>query len=251
MMIIIQSISFFVFFTLIFFGIRQIPGMDFETLYLTTEGVGWLYSAIGLIFGVFAAFTIQSQAKKWDELSSSIRQEVNNLRSLFWISFHFPTGKALRLRESIRIYLSLIIHEGWKDVDKGSRSPNMESAVRLLQEGVFILADTNQTFASTTLTLVRNIFESREERLFQSAKRIPLLLKATIYIGALMMVILSYFIGVSNIWIDYIYTASISYLSILIVIVIEDLEHPYRPGNWHITQEAYHELLEEVKQHTG
>lgn len=246
MLFFIQSIIYLIVFTVLFIGIRQIPGMSLNSLTSTSEGAGWLYSEIGLIFGVFAAFTIQSQAKKWDDLLSSIRQEIINLRRLFWLSYHLPHDIAKKLQFSIQEYLGLITNEGWENIDTGNRSESLENSTRFLQEVVFDLPKNAPEYSSTATVIVRSIFESREERIFQSSKRTPLLLKATIYTGAGLMIVLSYFIGVSNFWIDYLFTGSIFFLTILIVMVIEDLEHPYRPGHWHITQDAYRKLLKEV-----
>jgi len=246
MLFFFQSVIFLIVFTLLFIGIRQIPGMNLNSLISTGEGVGWLYSEIGLIFGVMAAFTIQSQAKKWDDLLSSIRQEIINLRRLFWLSYHLPTDEAKKLQFSIQEYLGLITNEGWENIDTGSRSEKLENSIHFLQEVVFNLPKNTPEYSSTATAIIRSIFESREERIYHSSKRTPLLLKTTIYTGALLMIVLSYFIGVSNFWIDYLFTGSISFLTILIVMVIEDLEHPYRPGHWHITQEAYRKLHEEV-----
>lgn len=246
MRFIIQIILFFIAFSAVFYGVRLIPGMDISSLNPSMDGVGWLYSQIGLIFGVFAAFTIQSQAKKWDELLSAIRQEVNNLRRLFWLSYHLTPVQAKKLRGNIRNYLSLVIHEGWKDIDTGHRSTNMEFAIQSLQEVVFDISHDIAAYSPTATAIIRSIFESREERMFQSAKRTPLLLKATIYVGAFFMIGLSFFIAVSNFWINFIFVGSISFLVVLIIMVIEDLEHPYRPGHWHVTQEAYQILLNEV-----
>jgi len=246
MLFLIQTISFFVAFTVIFICVRLIPFMNLVSLTAYTNGVGWLYSAISLIFGVLAAFTVQAQATKWDSLLRATREEVNGLKRLFWLSYHLPVPQAKKLRASIRSYLERVIHEGWKDIDTGRRSHPLEAAIRSLQEDVFALSRRTPVYSSTAIALVRSIFESREERMFQSAKRTPLLLKATIYTGAIMMIVLSYFIGVPDAWIDFIFTGSISFLVILIATVIEDLEHPYRPGHWHITQDAYRRLLEEV-----
>jgi len=247
MSLIIQTILIFVLFSAAYFGVHHIPGMDLRSLRLANDSAGWLYSEIGLIFGVFAAFTIQAQAKEWDELLRAIREEVNSLRRLLWLSYNLPPQKAQKVNISIFNYLDHIVHEGWKNIDCGHRSPQLEASIRLLQEDVFDLFKSNHSYAPTAEALIRSVFESREERMFYSAKRTPMLLKGTIYMGGLMMIILSYFIGVSNIWIDYIFTGSIALLIILIVLVIEDLEHPYRPGHWHITQDAYQSLLEEVR----
>jgi len=246
MLLFIQSFIFLIFITVLFICIRLIPGINSTSLIATSEGVGWLYSEIGLIFGVFAAFTIQSQAKKWDDLISSIRKEVINLHRLFWLSNHLPSDVGKRLQLGIQEYLGLVMNEGWKNIDTGYRSSTLENSIHFLQEVVFDLPKTSPEYSSTAITIIKEIFESREERIFQSSKRTSLLLKATIYTGAIMMIILSYFIGVSNFWIDYIFTGSIAFLTTLIIMVIEDLEHPYRPGHWHVTQDSYQTLLGEV-----
>jgi len=246
MLLFVQSILFLIFITVLFVCVRLIPGINSLTLVATSEGIGWLYSEIGLIFGIFAAFTIQAQAKKWDDLISSIRQEVISLRRLFWLSNHLPPEVGKKLQLGIQEYLGLVIHEGWKNIDTGDRSTGLENSIHFLQEVVFDLPKTAPEYFSTAIAIIRGIFESRENRIFQSSKRTSLLLKVTIYTGAIMMIVLSYFIGVSNFWIDYIFTGSIAFLVTLIIMVVEDLEHPYRPGHWHITQDAYQKLLNEV-----
>lgn len=247
MLFYLQTFLFFLVFSALFAVVRILPGMNLVSLEQYNGGVGWLYSAIGLIFGVLAAFTIQTQAQKWDELLRAIRTEVNGLRRLFWLSFHLSPAQGTLLRRDMCNYLDSVIHEGWKDIDIGRRSHVLEDAIRKLQENVFLISRKTPVYSSTAIGIARSIFESREERMFQSARRTPLLLKATIYVGAIFMILLSYFIGVTNIWIDYIFTGSIAFLTILIVTVIQDLEHPYRPGHWHITQEAYRILLAEIQ----
>lgn len=247
MSFIIQILFIFIIFSATYFGLYQLPVLDLHALKSTNDSAGWLYSAIGLIFGVFAAFTIQTQAREWDELLRAIRNEVSSLRRLLWISYTLPSHKTQQMNISIFNYLDHITHEGWKNIDSGVRSRELEESIRTLQEEVFALFKDNPSYEPLAISLIRSIFESREERMFYSAKRTPMLLKGTIYMGGFMMIILSYFIGVSNIWVDYIFTGSIALLIILIVLVIEDLEHPYRPGHWHITQEAYQSLLEEMR----
>ena len=60
------------------------------------------------------------------------------------------------------------------------------------------------------------------------------------------MICLSLFIGVKNIWLDYTYTMSVSMLAYVILLVIDDLDHPLIPGGWHLTPGPYQKLLEEI-----
>jgi len=34
-----------------------------------------------------------------------------------------------------------------------------------------------------------------------------------------------------------------------VYLLIDDLDHPYRPGQWHLSTEVYKKVLAEIKQH--
>jgi hypothetical protein len=65
-----------------------------------------------------------------------------------------------------------------------------------------------------------------------------------------MVIFLSLFIAVENIYLDYIFTMSIALLGFLVFTVIEDLNQPFRPGSWHITNKEYRILLKRVETKT-
>ncbi len=87
----------------------------------------------------------------------------------------------------------------------------------------------------------------REDRLHYSAKHLPVMLKTIIVFSTSLIIGLSLFIGVRDIWLDYLFTVGIALLAFLIYTVIPDLEHPLRPGNWHITIDEYKELLNQIQ----
>ena len=58
---------------------------------------------------------------------------------------------------------------------------------------------------------------------------------------------LSLFIGVRDVWLDYIFTGSIATLAFTIYTVIQDLNQPLRPGGWHLTTRDYERLLARLK----
>src|SRR5664279_2609834 len=88
---------------------------------------------------------------------------------------------------------------------------------------------------------VHNIFlvllENRSNRMHYGTGKLPLLLYILIGVSTILVIFLSLFIAVPNLWFDYIFTLSIGLLSFLIITVIEDLNHPFRPGIWHLTKE--------------
>jgi hypothetical protein len=77
---------------------------------------------------------------------------------------------------------------------------------------------------------------------------IPYLYSAICLIFAdVLLIFLSLFIGVKNLWLDYIFTLSIGVLAYTIYIVIDDLDNPFRPGAWHLTPQDCKMLIDDIK----
>ena len=62
----------------------------------------------------------------------------------------------------------------------------------------------------------------------------------------MLLILLSLFIAVNNISLDYLFTASIGLLAFTLLLVVDDLDNPFRPGAWHLTTEGYEKLLGEL-----
>lgn len=217
------------------------------TLLDNLNGVSWLYSTIGLIFGIISAFIIQTEWDKWDRLHTSVREEVGSLQQLLLLARHLPNKIELELKGIIGEYLKLLIHKEWEDLDKGKKSQAIEKTVYDMQEILFNLPPEAARFSEQGFTIFARILSRREDRLHYSAKRLPVMLKTTIIFATSLIIGLSLFIGVKNVLLDYVFTMGIALLAFLIYTVIADLEHPLRPGNWHITTDEYKELLNQIK----
>ena len=63
----------------------------------------------------------------------------------------------------------------------------------------------------------------------------PPMLKNTLQYAAFLLIFLSMFIGIKNIWLAFLFTASIASLLFFIFTVLRDLDNPLKPGSWHIT----------------
>ena len=75
-----KLIGILILFSIIFFSLRfygGYVGYDIDNLIANLEGVAWLYSTIGTIFAVLAAFVIVSEISDWNVLLESSREEVD------------------------------------------------------------------------------------------------------------------------------------------------------------------------------
>lgn len=242
-----RIVVFAVLFSLLFFIIRYFHIVDENLLKANVEGVGWLYSTIGLIFGVTSAFVIQSQWNNWDNLVNSVRAEVNGLRQLLLFSAHVSSEdnrNAVTL--SIKNYLEKVI-KNWRYKEKSKGSEEVEEAIEEIQEEMYYLFEKKQSLTIVAYNIFSNILVLRDHRLHYSSRKVPLTLSILLTFSTTLLIVLSLFISVHTLWLDYIFTLGTAMLAFLIYLVIDDLNHPRRPGSWHVTEDAYKKLLKEIE----
>lgn len=234
-------------FTLLFSLFRILNPFPLAVLERNLNSIPWLYSTIGLIFSVISGFIIQHRWHMWDNLLDASQKEIDAIRQLYLLSRHFPSALRQRVQNEICEYLELLIHEVWHNVDKGIRSQKIENSIFQLENTIYTALEDMPKRSGSALTLLGSIIENREYRLRFSAHHLPVTLRGFLIYITVTMIILSFFIRIDNLFLDYIFTFSIAMLSLSIYMIIDDLDHPYRPGNWHLTTDDYSKLLDEIK----
>lgn len=208
------------------------------------NGAAWLYSTVALIFSIASAFIIQTQWNRWDRLENAVRLEVSGFWELASLSDQLPAEIRDRVRKSIAQYLKhLIYDEDWKTLDRGGRIELIESAITKLQIEIFSLSKSAQEYSALATNIFLNIQSNRNDRLHYSSGHIPSHLYFVIGLATFLVIFLSLFIAIPNPVIDYVFTMSVSLLSFSFFMIIEDLNHPYRPGSWHLKKDPYVKLL--------
>lgn len=240
-----RIVLFFFLFSVIFYIIRSYDIMPIAVLSRELNGIGWLYSVIGLIFGVISGFIIQTQWDAWDNLTNAMHGELKSLRQLYQYSRHISPKARAAIKKTIKEYVHAVIIDWHKNLN-GEETNLVNSAMQELQESVIALEENTRKFEVAN-TFFLSFLGYHEDVIHYSSRRLPKILHILIIFASMLVIGLSLFIGVKTFWLDYITTLSIALLAFLIYYVIHDLDNPLRPGNWHITNTAYKTLLEELQ----
>ena len=239
-----RIILFVVLFSGLFYLVRSYDIIHIAVLSKELNGIGWLYSTIGLIFGVTSGFIIQTQWHDWDRLTSAMHGELKSLRQLFQYTHHLPQEQRRRIKQTIREYVAAIIFE-WHQNLNGTTTNKTNVAIKSLQEHVISLENRPRKF-ETINRFFTSFLGYHEDVIHYSSRRLPKILHILIIFSSSLVIGLSLFIGVRTLWLDYIITLAIALLAFFIYYVIHDLDIPLRPGNWHITSSDYQMLLKEI-----
>jgi len=238
--------AFLIVFSAIFYWIHV--GHHYNTRIILADlgGVPWLYSSIVMLFSILAGFVIQKEWENWNSLLDSVKGEVSALRELWFWSRHLPLEFKSKFNVAIRGYVLEMSKDGLDKSARGEKSEQVEKAFTILQNVMFEMSKGGSHLFSTTFSFFTKLLEFRSSRLRYSAHNIPKSLRSTLIFTTFLLIALSLFIGIKDIWLDYIFTTSMALVSFIIYIVIDDLDHPLIPGNWHLTSKDYEELLSSI-----
>jgi hypothetical protein len=248
MKLIKKLVPFLIIFWIVFYFVRTSEEYNTRLLLENVDGVPYLYGVVGTAFGVLAAFAIQKEWEEWDALSDAVRGEVDGLEKLYLWSSNFPEKIKNEIHDNIRKYLSLIIKEGWTYTQKGEKSKDIEMVITDLNNSIYKIFDEAPQLMPTSFALLSIVFNNRSARLHHSAEHMPPLLKNTLEYASFLLIGLSMFIAIRNIWLAFIFTASIASLAYSIFLVLVDLDNPLKPGDWHITTKDYQILLDKISE---
>ncbi len=245
----LKLISVLVLFSIAFFLLRaegSYVHYNVSTLVSNLGGLTYLYSTVGMMFAVFAAFIIVSESQDWTTLENATRNEINEWKVLLLWSKHLPSELNVKFKNAVRNYVQLIINDEWKKLPRGIKSEVTEAALADMHDLFSSLLTEHSVFASSIIDSFNDIIKYRDDRLNYSFRPMPGFLRFTVLLVDVILISLSLFIGVKNIGLDYLFMLSIVTLGCTVFIVIDDLDNPLRPGEWCLTSDGFKELLKMI-----
>ena len=238
--------AFILVFSFVFYWIHINGHFNQNAALKDSSGVPWLYSSLVTLFSIIAGFIIQKEWDNWNSLIDAVKEEVNALRELWLWSRYLPEESKNKFGTGIKFYLEEMTEGGLMKSVRGERSKFIERAFGTLQDAMFEMHQNNPNSMSTTFSFFSRLIESRTARMRYGSHHVPEALRRTIIFVTTLIIFLCIFIGIQNVWLDYGFTLSVAITAFVIYLVIDDLDNPLEPGNWHLTTEDYDLLLKQI-----
>jgi hypothetical protein len=242
-----KVIAFIIGFSGLFYFVRTNELYNTKILLADLGGIPWLYSTIGMIFSIIAAFAIQKELENWNNLVEAVKSEIDAIEELWLWAEYLPNDVGKRIKESIEKYLEVVIREGWQKSERGERSEAAEEILLSLRDVLFASMKKDSVISANSISLLGDLLRQRKNRIHFSARSMPDVLQFILIFAMSLVIFLSLLVGIKNVWLDYIFTLSIATLAYAVYMVIVDLAHPLRPGGWHLSTKDYEVLLQRIK----
>jgi hypothetical protein len=207
-----------------------------------------LFGAGNMIFSIISAFIIQAQWTKWDRLIDANRGEINMFRQLFILVHHFPKEEMNEIRYRIYRYLRIYIDASDTRDQKllSTRSKEVDNALISIEDSVFNASKNDPKVGQMVFNYLTQAMEYREKKIQYTNQRLPRGIKLYVNAATYSVIFGSLFVPFTYLGFNFYFTLVVALLAFGVLLIIEDFDHPYRPGSFVLTVRLYQNLLEEV-----
>ena len=207
---------------------------------------GFLYNAVCVIYAVLIAFVVFVIWNNMEETNSKIEREANNLLNLYYDASVYPDSIKLEIQSTIRNYVKRVTKEEWQAMAVGNQdSEAVKQFIKLNR--VFLTVNPqlipNTEVLSQSLKNMQEIREFRRHRILSSRNSMPGILWIVLILSSIILVAFTFFFSTKNMWHQYVMTAFLVFVSVLVLYLIFVLDHPF-VGQDAIKPDAFQPLID-------
>ena len=220
-----------------------------ERLVSNNEIAGFKFATVGVIFAVLLAFAVIVVWEKFSDAETAVIQEAGAAATLYELTSG-PEPEAAATRVALGNYLELAIERDWPMMETGEESHAATQALGTLYATIMQHTDKgtkHPAIFAEMLTQLDTITRARRTRLHLATGVVPGILWLTLYVGAILTVVFTFFFGTKNLPAQVLMTGILSLLVFMGLLVIVSIDHPFT-GSVHVGSEPLQSVVEDFKQ---
>ncbi|MEX1071787.1 MAG: DUF4239 domain-containing protein [Anaerolineales bacterium] len=221
-------------------------------LFLTDiGGLSAFLTVFGTLYGILTAFVVFEVWSQYNHVSELIDKEAQGLERLYRLTLYFRDDQLTsRMKTEVSNYAHVVIEGKFEQLGSGKRRTVSGLAFRKLFEIIRDIEfddDHDSIVFDQILEHYGNLGQIRTERLNQSLRRLPSLLKSFIYFSSFFALVTFLFMPFAQPYYAYLSVMAIGFLLAMIFQMIEDLDNPFL-GHWNLTPEPFARALKHIEE---
>lgn len=228
-----------------FFRQRIRPRLDLG--HESNEAINYFAQMIGLIYGILTGLIIVTAWQNFDAVSAYVADEVASIRSFQRTYIQLPPSTASKIKSITVKYVESITDLEWPSYKRGEPAAIIHPALREMHQLLFSAQarnDTEKLAISASMASLELVIDAREKRIqTYSDTGIPAVFWIILTSGALITLMLTFFVHFESALTQYSLTTLYSISLGLVFFLMAAIDNPYR-GDVHVSAEPY-ELLKE------
>ena len=217
-----------------------------ERLVSNNEIAGFKFATVGVIFAVLLAFAVIVVWEKFSDAETAVIQEAGAAATLYRLAAG-PEPEAAATRIALGNYLRLAIERDWPMMEIGEESRETTLALNTIYATTMQHTQTGSkhpAIFAEMLSQLDSITKARRTRLHLATGVVPGILWLTLYVGAVLTVVFTFFFGTKNLPAQVMMTGILSLLVFMGLLVIVSIDHPFT-GSVHVGSEPLQSVVED------
>jgi len=210
-------------------GIKRLAGTyDFSA---HNAVAGMMLSVAGIVYAVVLGFVVVVAWQAFQRADTTAFAEVNAVGDMYRYAPTLGEPLATTVRADLRRYIRLEIDDDWPAMERGATdAASLEQANRLVADFVRAPAQSNSFARSREMDLLQQLIDSRRSRIYSNAGSVGVQLWATLIIGSILTIGMTFVFGMQNFRVHLLLTAMTTTMIGIMFVLILDLDQPFR-GN--------------------
>jgi len=206
---------------------------------------GFIFATLGVIYAVILAFTVVVTWQQFDRADDITGREANCIASLYQDSKSLPDEFRARIRGELTDYINAIIHDEWKTMQKGQRSPKVDELQAKLvasYSGFEPKNENQKIFYAESIKKLNDANELRRQRLVYASTGIHTILYMVLFVGSFITIAFSMLFGTENFKEHVIMASCLAAMIAITLFTIIALDYPFT-GKYSIEPEVFINIL--------
>lgn len=215
------------------------------------EFAGFTYPIVGLIYGVFLAFTIIIEWGQFSDAEHSATYEVTYLSELWRDAQVFPVSLRNQIQDRLIAYASAVVENEWSSIASDGKVNKMaENAYEEIWKCYYNFQPKTAreiAFYNESLKQLNELGRQRRQRILYRQSELPTIMWVFLISGGIATISFSYLFGTKHAWSQALIVALLSGLISFSLFLVLSLQHPFT-GGLSIKPEAWQELLKSFEE---
>ena len=214
-----------------------------STLHAASNELGNYLQTVGGIYAVLLAFVVYVVWGQFNDARTYVEREATALVDLHRTASGLPKSTRIDIQQALRLYVDEVIALEWNAMAKHDEDTLEKVGAHLDHVWAAIHAccpvnECQHAVFSEVLSRYNDLSDMRTSRLSMSRARIPFMMKALLYLGAVIVVGSIYLMSVDKLWIHATITAALAAAVAHILFLIQDLDNAFA-GRLQVSKAAF------------
>ena len=227
--------------------------IHYPVLEANNEFAGFMYSMIGLVYGIYLAFTIIAV---WEQFSSAEEvavSEATHLSTLWRDAQTMRPEDRTAIQQQLLLYAESVVSDEWPSMARDHAASQKTSGIYedLWRRYYAVQLDPSNgvqmAFYQETIGRLNEMGMLRRRRLLAADSELPPLMWILLLVGAVVTILFTFLFGTRHAWTQYLVIGVVTGLVAFSILLVDAMQYPFS-GDVRITSDPYVSVVESMKQ---